>query len=151
MAVRVVLEQQLFNCYTNGMRRKLWQLVRRKSKQHILEHLLFVYSSLQFVQALGAIPVDYAAKDAREQLQTEAPFDLILDCAQSPLTEWSDCLLGAWRNCFHLSLVSPLMTNMDRYGLPFGLLTTAGQILCRNLEVCTSDSGKLFIYRLEFS
>jgi hypothetical protein len=97
------------------------------------EYLLFF--SLQFVRDLGAIPVDYAALDAREQLLKEAPFDLILDCAQSPLTEWSDCLLGAWRHCFHLSLVSPLMSNMDRYGLPMGLLTTAGQILCRNLEV----------------
>lgn len=91
--------------------------------------------SLQSIKELGAIPIDYNSSTVKDQLIKEAPFDLIIDCAESPLTEWSDSLLGAWRNCVHLSLVSPLMTNMDRYGLPLGLATTAGQLLCRNFEV----------------
>lgn len=91
--------------------------------------------SLQYVRDLGAVPVDYSAPDIKDQLTREGPFDLILDCATSPLTEWSGSLLGTWRNCFHVSLVSPLLSNMDRHGFLMGLLTSAGQLLYRNLEV----------------
>jgi hypothetical protein len=90
---------------------------------------------MNLLEQLGAKPIDYNSPTVKDQLINEGPFDSILDCAHSSLTEWSDCLLGSWRNSLHLSLVSPLMSNTDRYGLPFGLLTTAGELLSRNLEV----------------
>lgn len=94
------------------------------------------------INDLGAIAVDYNSPTVKDQLTNEAPFDLILDCANSPLTEWSDSLLGTWRKCSHLSLVSPLMSNMDRYGLPLGLATTAAELLRRNFEVTFKSQKK---------
>ncbi|KAI6232606.1 PKS-ER domain-containing protein [Aphelenchoides fujianensis] len=100
--------------------------------------------NLDLLRELGATAVDYNARDVRDQLTREAPFDVILDCAHSPLTEWSDQLLGTWRNSVHLSLVSPLMSNTDRYGVPLGLVTTAAQLFFRNIQNITR--GRLFFY-----
>ncbi|KAI6222760.1 Ferroxidase [Aphelenchoides besseyi] len=100
--------------------------------------------NLDLIRELGATAVDYNAADVRDQLTREAPFDVILDCAKSPLTEWSDQLLGTWRNCVHLSLVSPWMSNTDRYGVPLGTATTAVQLFFRNLK--NFASGRLFYY-----
>ncbi|KAI6197926.1 Ribosomal protein L13 [Aphelenchoides besseyi] len=103
-----------------------------------------ILRALDLIRELGATAVDYNAADVRDQLTREAPFDVILDCAKSPLTEWSDQLLGTWRNCVHLSLVSPWMSNTDRYGVPLGTATTAVQLFFRNLK--NFASGRLFYY-----
>uniref|UniRef100_A0A8R1U006 PKS_ER domain-containing protein n=2 Tax=Onchocerca TaxID=6281 RepID=A0A8R1U006_ONCVO len=77
------------------------------------------------MQELGAIPVNYKSTDALEKLISEGPFDVVLDCAQSELTEWSDRVMGLWRNSIHVSLLSPLLTDTDRYGIPLGIASTA--------------------------
>ncbi|CAD5210931.1 unnamed protein product [Bursaphelenchus xylophilus] len=97
------------------------------------------------VRKLGAIPYDYADPNIKHDLLKEAPFDLILDCTpRTELTDWSDTLLGLWRNSIHLTLTSPLMQQTDRYGVPLGLATTTGTWLCRNLE--NFRKGRAFIY-----
>lgn len=110
---------------------------------------------LDLVRGLGARAVDYAAPDARARLLAEAPFDLVLDCARSDLCDWSDCLLGAWRNSVHVGLLSPLMLETDRHGLPLGLLGTAAAWVQRNLRVSAAGAasglqnaaaGRVFVY-----
>ncbi|VDO32455.1 unnamed protein product [Onchocerca flexuosa] len=77
------------------------------------------------IQELGAIPVNYKSADALEKLISEGPFDVVLDCAQSELSEWSDRVMGLWRNSVHVSLLSPLLADTDRYGIPLGIASTA--------------------------
>lgn len=81
--------------------------------------------SFDLVTKLGAIPVDYASEDATKKLIEHAPFEVILDTVDSPLAKWSDNVMGVWRNCVHVSIVSPLMREMDKNGVPLGLASTA--------------------------
>ncbi|KAL3086045.1 hypothetical protein niasHT_030469 [Heterodera trifolii] len=89
---------------------------------------------MQLVEELGAKAVDYRAKEAKEQLIAEGPFELILDCASTELAEWSDELLGIWRCCVHVSVNSPLLRDTDRYGLSMGLASAGMKLLSRNLK-----------------
>ncbi|CAL2028722.1 unnamed protein product [Caenorhabditis brenneri] len=81
--------------------------------------------SFDLVTKLGAIPIDYASETATQQLIEHAPFEVILDTVDSPLAKWSDNVMGVWRNCVHVSIVSPLMREMDKNGVPLGLASTA--------------------------
>ncbi|EFO16322.1 oxidoreductase [Loa loa] len=83
------------------------------------------------MQRLGAIPIDYKSREALEKLISEGPFDVVLDCAQSELTEWSSKVMGLWRNSVHVSLLSPLLSDTDRYGIPFGIASTAVKYFLR--------------------
>lgn len=94
---------------------------------------------LDLVRELGAIPVDYKNETtARAELTRLAPFDVILDCAKSDLTQWSDCLLRTFRGAVHISLINDIVSNTDRYGLALGAIVTGGQMLKRNLQVYRS-------------
>ncbi|VDK27806.1 unnamed protein product [Gongylonema pulchrum] len=53
------------------------------------------------IRQLGAVPINYKSPLALEQLIAEGPFDVILDCADSELAQWSDKVMGLWRNCVH--------------------------------------------------
>uniref|UniRef100_A0A1I7XR60 ADH_zinc_N domain-containing protein n=1 Tax=Heterorhabditis bacteriophora TaxID=37862 RepID=A0A1I7XR60_HETBA len=46
--------------------------------------------SFELVKSLGAIPVDYRAINATDQLINLAPFEVVLDCVNSELAKWSD-------------------------------------------------------------
>uniref|UniRef100_A0A1I7TCE3 PKS_ER domain-containing protein n=1 Tax=Caenorhabditis tropicalis TaxID=1561998 RepID=A0A1I7TCE3_9PELO len=81
--------------------------------------------SFEMVEKLGAIPIDYASEQATQELIEHAPFEVIFDTVDSPLAKWSDNVMGVWRNCIHVSIVSPLMREMDKNGVPLGLATTA--------------------------
>lgn len=67
------------------------------------------------MQELGAIPINYKSPEALEKLISEGPFDVVLDCAQSELTELSNKVMGMWRNSIHVSLLSPLLDDTDRF------------------------------------
>lgn len=67
------------------------------------------------VRQLGAVPIDYKSPLALENLVNEGPFDVILDCVGSELAEWSNKVMGLWRGCVHVSLVSPLLGDIDRF------------------------------------
>ncbi|VDN06308.1 unnamed protein product [Thelazia callipaeda] len=85
----------------------------------------------EMVEKLGAIPINARSPEALQKLIDEGPFDVILDCVQSELAEWSDRVLGLWRNCVHVSLLSPLLNDTDRYGILLGVVSTAAQYLLR--------------------
>lgn len=74
----------------------------------------FFHFSFDIIRRLGAKPVDYRDASAIETLINECPFDVILDCVGSELTQWSDKVMGMWRNCMHVSVVSPLLSDTDR-------------------------------------
>ncbi|VDO46219.1 unnamed protein product [Haemonchus placei] len=96
------------------------------------------------VRKLGAIPVDYRAKDARDQLIEEGPYEVVFDCADSELARWSDNIMSAWKNSVHVSVASPLLRDTDRYGLLQGLITTAVKHFCRSYE--SALRGRWFSY-----
>ncbi|ETN75119.1 GroES-like protein [Necator americanus] len=93
-----------------------------------------VLLSADAVRKLGAIPVDYRATDVCDQLIAEGPFEVILDCVDTELARWSDTVMGVWRNSVHVSVVSPMMRDTDRYGLLLGLGSTAVKHFCRSYK-----------------
>ncbi|EYB92188.1 hypothetical protein Y032_0197g1585 [Ancylostoma ceylanicum] len=86
------------------------------------------------VRKLGGIPVDYRAADVRDKLIDEGPFEVILDCVDTELARWSDQIMGVWRNSVHVSVVSPMMRDTDRYGFLLGLASTAAKHFSRSYE-----------------
>ncbi|XGW19291.1 hypothetical protein V3C99_003263 [Haemonchus contortus] len=96
------------------------------------------------VRKLGAIPVDYRAKDARDQLIQEGPYEVVFDCADSELAKWSDNIMSAWKNSVHVSVASPLLRDTDRHGLLQGLVTTAMKHFSRSYE--SALRGRWFSY-----
>ncbi|KHN83460.1 Reticulon-4-interacting protein 1, mitochondrial [Toxocara canis] len=100
--------------------------------------------SFQLVSSLGAKPIDYRSETAKEELKSEGPFDVILDCVDSELAAWSDSLMGIWRNSVHVSIVSPTMRETDRYGIPFGLASTAVKYFARSAN--PARDGRWFSY-----
>lgn len=66
------------------------------------------------MESLGALPIDYESETVKDDLVNEGPFDLVLDCVHSPLCEWSDRVLGIWRNSVHISIVTPIVNDLDQ-------------------------------------
>jgi NADPH:quinone reductase-like Zn-dependent oxidoreductase len=91
--------------------------------------------SFEMVKLLGAIPIDYRSDTAFADLVELSPFDVVLDTVDSPLARQSDDLMGIWRNCVHVSIVSPLLRDSDQLGFPLGLFRTAATYFSRSLEV----------------
>ncbi|WKX91779.1 hypothetical protein Q1695_010089 [Nippostrongylus brasiliensis] len=100
--------------------------------------------SAEMVKKLGAIPIDYRAEDVRDRLIAEGPFEVILDCVDTDLAKWSDNIMSVWKNSVHVSVVSPLMRDTDRYGILPGLATSATKYLCRSLQ--SAQRGRWFSY-----
>jgi NADPH:quinone reductase-like Zn-dependent oxidoreductase len=101
-------------------------------------------NNMNYVTSLGGIAVDYNSQDVKDQLIAEGPFDVILDCVDTDLARWSDKVMGVWRNSVHVSIVSPMLKDTDRYGIPFGLLSTAIKYFERS---CGSiGNGRWFSY-----
>ncbi|KIH65829.1 GroES-like protein [Ancylostoma duodenale] len=46
-----------------------------------------------------------------------------------------DEIMGVWRNSVHVSVVSPMMRDTDRYGFLLGLASTAAKHFSRSYEV----------------
>lgn len=87
------------------------------------------------MKRLGAIPLDYNSSQIKENIIAAGPFEVILDCVNNSLAEWSDQIMGIWRNAVHVSLVSPLLKDTDRYGIALGLLSTVAKWSCRQYKV----------------
>lgn len=45
---------------------------------------------MELVQRLGAEPLDYCSRQIKEKLIAAGPFEVILDCLDNSLTQWSD-------------------------------------------------------------
>ncbi|KJH51185.1 GroES-like protein [Dictyocaulus viviparus] len=101
-------------------------------------------NSIEMIRRLGAIPVDYESRNARDQLIAEGPFEVVLDCVDSDLARWSDKIMGVWRNSVHVSVVTPLLKETDLRGLLPGLASTAVKHLCRSYK--SALRGRWFSY-----
>ncbi|CAI5437658.1 unnamed protein product [Caenorhabditis angaria] len=101
--------------------------------------------SFPLVTKLGAIPIDYSDMEAaKNQLISLAPFEVVLDTVDSELAKWSDNVMGVWRNCVHVSIVSPLMREIDKNGIPIGLFSTATKHFERSIQ--SHFRGRWFSY-----
>uniref|UniRef100_A0A914DAJ5 Uncharacterized protein n=1 Tax=Acrobeloides nanus TaxID=290746 RepID=A0A914DAJ5_9BILA len=96
------------------------------------------------IQQLGGVPVDYNSPNAKDEIIEHGPFDVILDCVDTELSRWSDNVLGVWRNCVHVSIVSPLLQDTDRYGVFFGVASTLLKSALRIYE--PAIRGRIFTY-----
>lgn len=105
---------------------------------------------MSLVSDLGARALDYNSKTIKEEIIAEGPFDVVLSCVDTELSRWSDNIMGIWRNCVHVSVVSPLLADADRYGLPLGLASTAAKYFLRSYEVLRRNTGEVTVYH-EFS
>uniref|UniRef100_A0AAF5DER9 PKS_ER domain-containing protein n=1 Tax=Strongyloides stercoralis TaxID=6248 RepID=A0AAF5DER9_STRER len=105
-------------------------------------------SAIQLLKALNIEKVVATSSksnlDIIQNLGDEGPFDVILSCVDTDLSRWSDKCMGIWRNCIHLSLVSPMLRDSDRYGVPLGLLSTAFKYFERSFS--SLKNGRLFSY-----
>uniref|UniRef100_F1KYA1 Reticulon-4-interacting protein 1 n=1 Tax=Ascaris suum TaxID=6253 RepID=F1KYA1_ASCSU len=100
--------------------------------------------SFKLVSSVGAKPIDYRSETVKDELKSEGPFDVILDCVDSELARWSDNVMGIWRNSVHVTVVSPTLRETDSYGIPFGLASTAMKYLTRSVD--PAWSGRWFAY-----
>ncbi|VDK44184.1 unnamed protein product [Cylicostephanus goldi] len=101
--------------------------------------------SADTVRELGAITVDYRAPDARDRIIEEGPFEVILDCVDSDLARSISLqVLGVWRNCVHVSIVSPMLRDTDRHGFVQGMISTAIKYMSRSTE--SALRGRWFTY-----
>nr|XP_046228508.1 reticulon-4-interacting protein 1 homolog, mitochondrial-like [Scatophagus argus] len=73
------------------------------------------------VRGLGADEVvDYTAGDATEQLQMMEKFDVILDSVGGETEQWAMGMLKPWSGAKYVTLVTPLLFNIDSLGLLHG-------------------------------
>uniref|UniRef100_A0A0N5C700 PKS_ER domain-containing protein n=1 Tax=Strongyloides papillosus TaxID=174720 RepID=A0A0N5C700_STREA len=101
-------------------------------------------ANLDVIKNLGAIAIDYNDENVKDKLIDEGPFDVILSCADTDLSRWSDKCMGIWRNCVHVNLVSPMLRDTDRYGVPLGLMSTAFKHFERSFN--SLRSGRWYSY-----
>lgn len=93
--------------------------------------------NLKLIESLGAKAVDYNSPHAKKTILSEGPFDIILDCASSDLTEWSENTMGIWRNSMHVTVVPPLFREMERHGVFGGLFSFTGWWMYRSFLLST--------------
>ncbi|KAL8595333.1 hypothetical protein ACOMHN_020086 [Nucella lapillus] len=78
--------------------------------------------AVDFVRSLGADHVvDYKTCDVRAELAKLPPFDFVLDAVGGTTADDSFQLLKKWTNAKLVTIVTPLLTNMDSKGLVPGL------------------------------
>ncbi|CAB3408351.1 unnamed protein product [Caenorhabditis bovis] len=100
--------------------------------------------SFELVSKIGAIPVDYSSPNATQDLVDNGPYDVVFDTVNSELAKWSDNVMGFWRNSVHVSIVSPLLREIDKNGFVIGLFSTALQHFERSFQ--SHLRGRWFTY-----
>uniref|UniRef100_A0A4W3HRE4 NAD(P)H oxidoreductase RTN4IP1, mitochondrial n=1 Tax=Callorhinchus milii TaxID=7868 RepID=A0A4W3HRE4_CALMI len=94
--------------------------------------------AFSFVKDLGADhAVDYKTPHVEQQLKTLDLFDLILDNVGGDTEKWALSLLRPWSGATYVTLITPLMLNMDRLGVPDGMLrsgVTVGTKVLKHLR-----------------
>ncbi|XP_059839001.1 reticulon-4-interacting protein 1 homolog, mitochondrial [Hypanus sabinus] len=72
--------------------------------------------------------IDYRARSVEEQLKDLEPFDFILDNLGGQTEQWALNLLKPWSGATYVTLVTPLMLNMDRLGVADGMFRSGATI-----------------------
>lgn len=84
--------------------------------------------AVQMVKNLGANEViDYKVQDIRSIPENIKGFDFILDNLGSNIIENASSLLKPGNNSKYVTVVSPLLSNADHYGLPIGTAVSVAQ------------------------
>lgn len=98
-------------------------------------HVITTCSSdaVNTLERLGAdIVIDYKLDDADLQIASEGPYDIILDCAnQGP----SQIRAKGYPHNTYISLNSPVLKNIDEYGLISGTVKNIGELVKYNIPI----------------
>ncbi|KAM6954095.1 reticulon-4-interacting protein 1 homolog, mitochondrial-like [Aplochiton taeniatus] len=96
------------------------------------------------VRGLGADEViDYTAGNVAEQLEVMDRFDVILDNVGGDTEEWALSLLKPWCGAKYVTLVTPLLLNMDSLGLLDGGLRSGLILHSKATQGSTLDSSPI--------
>lgn len=81
--------------------------------------------AVELVTQLGADHVvDYTMPDWQNQLQDMEGFDVVLHGVKSIPANFGVSLLKSWANAKCVTILSPLLSNFDAYGLPCGFISS---------------------------
>lgn len=90
--------------------------------------------AVEMVKSLGANQViDYKVQDIRSKAENIKGFDFILDTAGSNIAENASTVLRPLRSSKYVTVVSPLLSNTDRYGLPLGTTVSVVQAFTHSI------------------
>lgn len=104
-------------------------------------------SAIPTVEKLGADHiVDYTNENAEQQLASYGPYKIILDCAAKG-TDYAGQTLCTYDQ--YITFTSPLMRNVDYYGLAGGIIMSAASLIRDN--VCSLVKRRAFIKWAYFS
>lgn len=99
--------------------------------------------ALATVAALGADHViDYNAESAAQELAAAGPFDIVLDCAGKG-ADYAATAEVQWKYGHYVTFSSPLLQNMDQFGMVGGAMKSVGSLLESNLKSFSGSSGGL--------
>lgn len=81
--------------------------------------------AVDLLYSLGAdVVLDYTKQDLKEELGKIKGFDVIYDTLGKRKAGYSYKYLRPWSSSKFISIVHPLLSNLDESGVPFGLLKT---------------------------
>lgn len=87
------------------------------------------------VQHLGADDIiDYKTQNVEEELKKLRQVDVVLDPLGGEMPSFSLDMLKSWSGAKYITLVSPLMSNMDKLGLVGGLMKSAADFNCNVIK-----------------
>lgn len=82
--------------------------------------------------------IDYTNENATQELIQSGPYDIILDCAgKGP--EYAEEI--PWKFKQYVTFSSPLLKNIDAYGIPGGMLLNLADIMQKNIKTLSSQKG----------
>lgn len=94
-------------------------------------------NAFELVESLGADEViDYNALDAVNQLCSNGPYDIILDCAGRG-GDYATQI--PWKYDQYITLTSPALRNIDTYGLIGGIVKNLFNIIGDNVQSITKQ------------
>jgi len=82
--------------------------------------------AIPLVTSLGAdYAIDYSQPQWERSLKELKGFDIVLNCTATLPATFGIDLMKVWSNAKYIHLLSPLLRNINAYGLPIGLLNSA--------------------------
>jgi len=100
--------------------------------------------AVPLVEGLGAdLVLDYTDPDFEQKLCDNGRYDLILDCAGLG----TDCATKKpWEFRTYVTFTTPVLKNLDNLGLFRGVITSATDILCPNIEAMKKGRAVKWAY-----
>uniref|UniRef100_H2Z232 Enoyl reductase (ER) domain-containing protein n=1 Tax=Ciona savignyi TaxID=51511 RepID=H2Z232_CIOSA len=89
-------------------------------------------SAMSLCSSLGAECIDYKTQDVEKELQSFEKFNIVFDAIGAVSVEWSSNILI--KNGYFVTLKSPAVENVDKFGTLNGLSTSASTLARKKLE-----------------